>query len=52
VTHNGGDEGQTYFVIAKTEWNEFFDYWIDYKPTIDNRKKTKNNYTPNELGLE
>jgi len=52
VTHHGGDDGQTYFIIAKTEYNDWYDYWIDFKPTVDSRKKSKNNYKPSELGLE
>lgn len=50
VSHNGGDNGQTYFIISKTEYNAFYDYWAGFGPSIDSRKKTRNDYTMEEIG--
>lgn len=47
-----GEGEQRYFIIAKSEFQQWWNEYADYRPQIDERKKTKNEYTLAELGLE
>lgn len=52
IAHTKSDLGQTYFIIAKSEFKEWSENFGMFGVKIDAGKQSRNTYTADELGLE
>lgn len=52
IAHTKSDNGQTYFIIAKSEFREWSDNFGMFGVKIDDSKQARNSFDAKELGLE